>query len=139
MILLFLLSLCWNRCAENDTDKTSASAQNKKDTVVVQEIKPGIIVIQGGTSDEQIRIIQEYETIRMQQQQHQQPIQQMNYGATRQVHLQQAAAPQQAPPYPSMPPPPPMAHGAATADPFQLIDFDPDTNARPPPYAPHKW
>ena len=158
VLLLLLLSLCWSKCAGDDSCGDGKDQQGQqKSTVVAQEIKPGILVIQGGTNEETMRIVQEYEAIRAHS--HHQAPALYNYGSNRTLahYQQQAPAPQMmhgapgmvmAPSYqgggPSAPvpalPSAPQAAAASAPDPsFQLIDFDPsDPLMRPPPYAHHE-
>ena len=65
-VVFLLLSMCWQYCAKDDTDSELQTEPVVKGSIVVREVRPGLLVIQGNSPDETARVIREYETIRNQ-------------------------------------------------------------------------
>ena len=67
VVLLLIISALWNYCAGTDSIPTEQQTTqgSEKRAIIAGELRPGLILIQGSpTSEETLRIIQEYDSMK---------------------------------------------------------------------------
>lgn len=66
VVLMFLLiSILWNYCGDDDSIPETLTHASSRQSIVVQEIRPGLLLMKGyPTHEETLRIVAEYDAMR---------------------------------------------------------------------------